>query len=503
MAVCWKQLLLLLWLFLAVEAAGAASDEVPHISHCNFCQQCDVDAAPPVRHRSRNLQEMQSEMQALLHHLQSQDHSHHTPSRTRRLRQLDPATDDPKKPPELRWSSYMATANDVVPKQLLPNCTRCHGCNTELSFMAADSHYFNRTYTNERGATSSWLFRASTARVPSGQAVVKVYCMPIPKRPGARVPSCSPLTVLRTMMLMMALERISQDCGLDDILPNVWVDRIEAVVPGIGFHIRWYGLWMELIPGISLENFLHKGDPKRLPPEQVLDIMHHKLNKSQVVRAAIFDLLTSQCDRHAQNIFIDEEGRLRLIDNEACLQNSWKNCGFDSVLVPTTQKQEIVRMSNQFIAKLVPAHKAPHGNADPQLLLDYRCYLEGNDTMGTNYPPQVDRCLRKISTMTVAEVEQHYQLPSTLTAHNCTPEPPDMLTNGFEWAAKFGEPRNAPPKRYMIQPKCCQIKWEHDRYRCAHEWKPVFEIPIGNPNTGREWTKARPDTGTYEGGTRY
>ena len=27
----------------------------------------------------------------------------------------------------------------------------------------------------------------------------------------------------------------------------------------------------------------------------------------QVIRAAIFDLLTSQCDRHAQNIFINEK----------------------------------------------------------------------------------------------------------------------------------------------------------------------------------------------------
>ncbi len=27
----------------------------------------------------------------------------------------------------------------------------------------------------------------------------------------------------------------------------------------------------------------------------------------QVVRAALFDLLTMQCDRHAQNVFIDEQ----------------------------------------------------------------------------------------------------------------------------------------------------------------------------------------------------
>ncbi len=36
----------------------------------------------------------------------------------------------------------------------------------------------------------------------------------------------------------------------------------------------------------------------------------------QAVRAAIFDLLTSQNDRHAQNLFINADGSLRLIDNE-------------------------------------------------------------------------------------------------------------------------------------------------------------------------------------------
>jgi hypothetical protein len=33
-----------------------------------------------------------------------------------------------------------------------------------------------------------------------------------------------------------------------------------------------------------------------------------------------------------------ENGNIALIDNEACLQHMWKNCAFDSVLVPTTQK---------------------------------------------------------------------------------------------------------------------------------------------------------------------
>lgn len=35
---------------------------------------------------------------------------------------------------------------------------------------------------------------------------------------------------------------------------------------------------------------------------------------------------------------VQEDGNIKLIDNEACLQHMWRNCGFDSILVPTTQK---------------------------------------------------------------------------------------------------------------------------------------------------------------------
>lgn len=46
----------------------------------------------------------------------------------------------------------------------------------------------------------------------------------------------------------------------------------------------------------------------------------------------MFDLLTAQCDRHAENVFVDEGGRLTLIDNDQMLGDSWRTCGVDSIL---------------------------------------------------------------------------------------------------------------------------------------------------------------------------
>ena len=78
------------------------------------------------------------------------------------------------------------------------------------------------------------------------------------------------------------------------MVPKLWVEKINAVIPGLGFNVRWHGLWMEVATGVSMENFLHKGEPSRFPPAVILDLLHNKLNKTQVIRGAIFDLLTSQ-----------------------------------------------------------------------------------------------------------------------------------------------------------------------------------------------------------------
>ena len=91
----------------------------------------------------------------------------------------------------------------------------------------------------------------------------------------------------------------------------MWVEKVNAVIPGIGYHVRWFGLWMELADGISLENFFHKGSPSLVPPYVVWDYLHNKLNKSQIVPATIFDLLTSQVSlrldltlEHSERIFM-------------------------------------------------------------------------------------------------------------------------------------------------------------------------------------------------------
>ncbi len=192
--------------------AGFLCAQVPHVSECNFCLICHVGDGPPQTSLRKTLAVDGAD--SLNQLLQSSSAPADSRGSARSLqakfgvRQLEPGM-------------FLATQGDTLPKQTLGNCTECYGCNTQLKHMNSESQVFNITYVHEKGATSSWLFRATTEKMPGGEAVVKVYCVPIPKREGGKVPTCSPVTVQRNMMLYQALELLSEECGFTDILPQV------------------------------------------------------------------------------------------------------------------------------------------------------------------------------------------------------------------------------------------------------------------------------------------
>ena len=43
----------------------------------------------------------------------------------------------------------------------------------------------------------------------------------------------------------MALQRLSAECGMEDVIPRAWVEKIVGVLPGVGYHVRWHGMWSE------------------------------------------------------------------------------------------------------------------------------------------------------------------------------------------------------------------------------------------------------------------
>ncbi len=48
----------------------------------------------------------------------------------------------------------------------------------------------------------------------------------------------------------------------------------------------------------------------------LLDLLTRKVNRTELLMVAVFDVLTSQCDRHQQNLFLTETGKVWAIDND-------------------------------------------------------------------------------------------------------------------------------------------------------------------------------------------
>lgn len=48
--------------------------------------------------------------------------------------------------------------------------------------------------------------------------------------------------------------QVTTECGLQSVVPKVWVEPVNGILPGKGFHIKWLGLWTDLAEGASLQN---------------------------------------------------------------------------------------------------------------------------------------------------------------------------------------------------------------------------------------------------------
>eukprot|EP00798_Chlamydomonas_sp_ICE-L_P023697 gene23697-9238_t len=245
---------------------------------------------------------------------------------------------------------------------------------------------------------------------------------------------------------------------------------------------------VELDKAQEVEVELNKAQEVEVPLMYPL-ISHHslKLNKTQVAEVALMDLLTSQCYRHPQNVFVNEQGNIKVIDNLQALQYTWARCGVDSIFLPGTRRKEIVTFGNLQVNKVPKADvNAFREKVDPMVLLDYRCYVDGGE-IGINYPPMLTKCLTKLASMSAEEVTQEYKFP--------------MLRNG---QALYGQPTNEDPRRYSWHPPCCSLNVSKRGFpRCGHEWNVTAEFPIGDPYTGKDWNRTYPDPGQFVGGTRF
>lgn len=95
-------------------------------------------------------------------------------------------------------------------------------------------------------------------------------------------------------------------------------------------------------PALTLHGTCRPAPPPRpalLPaPMQLAISTLKKVNSTEVILAALYDLLFSQEDRHADNILIDDDSHLALIDDDKALRIYGGTA--DSIFLPTTPLYE-------------------------------------------------------------------------------------------------------------------------------------------------------------------
>eukprot|EP00898_Chlorokybus_atmophyticus_P009266 jgi/Chlat1/96/Chrsp1S03208 len=289
----------------------------------------------------------------------------------------------------------------------------CLGCDTLVTTPPTQTEFDGYYFAQQTGTSGSVILQAESKFRPGTRAFVKFVCIPGVFSYAAKyidymkVEECERSRQIATAWnYTLAMQRLAEECGFADLTVKVWREHIYAAMPVTGFPINQEGLFLEVAPGSPLDALMFDF----LPSAQLKKVVHAIAHDS-LKRAAIYDLLFSQYDRHPGNVFIDTRSNMRLIDNDQAFGTT--DGEVDSVFLPSTIK---------------------HGTIykwDATRVLDYRCHVKGG-VMGRDYPEDVVRCMRKFVNSSAAELQKEYGLLQPAHAALLKKHAYEMLSLGFE-----------------------------------------------------------------------
>eukprot|EP00892_Ulva_mutabilis_P003338 jgi/Ulvmu1/1376/UM011_0104.1 len=414
--------------------------------------------------------------------------------------QKDPASE--RVEPEHPRLKYLLVEDDArFPDRRHPHCPVCQGCTYNLTDLAAHKTQFSGIdYASpEGGNTNARLFVTQHPKSRTGRAVAKVYCTPHTED-GARAPTCSRKLLDRVASVSLPQEKLSQRCGFESVVPRMWTAPLNSLSPDGRSFLSWDALWMERAEGVSVAMLTQMASSRAVQQAREAlgdtafdELLTKTLRSHDVVLAAIWDLLTMQCDRHAQNVYVDEGGRVTLIDADQALGDGWRVCGVDSIFLPTTQKYMINLLGWAYVMKHPPGQpqQTPAGELSAQVALDYRCHAP-RGAIGLNYPERVKQCLGDISNMTYRQVQMEFGMAKMAHAIRLHQRASDLVHRGFEWTLQHGEPRNPWALQYPLTPACCDLHVHLAGAKCLSKepfipWVPPRDsLSCGSPSSGRD-----------------
>jgi hypothetical protein len=324
-----------------------------------------------------------------------------------------------------------------------PRCQICTGCTSVFQNQHLNVSFGPFRYTNEAGASSASVFRASSPRAADGWGVAKTFCFEKRHKNGEvyNMPPCdsnpgTKLKHLHTIGRMVAMQALADECGIADVAVRHWRERIQSSNPNTGDKIDSEVLFMDRAQGVSLEQ-LTRQRPDRIivngnlvSAPSTVKFVHDVVNavdSAKIVRAALFDVLMGQCDRHGQNMFITIDGDITLIDSDQAFGRGWRRCVVDSVMIPGSEKYTIARYGNNHVFGNSP----PTRDVNVQTLLDYRCHVP-NGEIGGMYPFKFKTCIKWLSNATVPSIVERFGFTADDDAKFVRERAASLLNLGFE-----------------------------------------------------------------------
>ena len=333
-------------------------------------------------------------------------------------------------------------------------CGKCTGCSTVLRPLRPATRFGPFQYTNEPGATAASVFEADSARASGGAGVAKTRCFAKRYADGRAYAqgTCGEGDETKTdfaaaneqdLARSLAVSKLAERCGLADVSVRQWRERVRTAHPLSGEKFEGDVLFMDRAPGVSLERLTRSPPDKPTVSGATVDppahrrLVHDALaaaDSRKIVRAALFDFLFGQCDRHAQNAFWTVEGDFAFIDNDQALGRGWKACVANSFLIPGSEKFTIARFGNAHVNGDAP----PIKDANPQVVLDYRCHAGERGEIGHAFPKAFAECAAWLDENAddVSEVREAFGFPSDADAEFVAKRARSLRRRGFEGALR-------------------------------------------------------------------
>ena len=326
------------------------------------------------------------------------------------------------------------------------HCKKCYGCNVVLTRLEAQQDLHGKKVKMFAGASGAAVVRGYTKE--HGKVIIKSWCNFGGYKQHPETASQHPLTCRDAnekytcpikggihshgecnYKFLNALDKLAVDSNLITVVPRSWTGSVKSFLPYDGFAVQGKKIdvraqFYEVAQGYSIEA-VYGGSVSK----DTLD-MFKNLNQEDLMKAATFDLLFSEQDRHGQNVFITEDGRISLIDSEGCFGPT------NSLLLPGGQKFEVYRIGYNAVCcgnTPLPCPQPAGEHSSPLVAFDYRCKAE-NQFAGFNWPKGVEAFLKKIQKMTEDDVFEIYEMTRKEHATHLKRTVDEMLNLGFEGA---------------------------------------------------------------------